>query len=133
MARRGGFDGQRAYEAKLMAHPQAVRDAAKDAIDKTAAETVARLKLNVPHGPDERGHIVDSIRVEPGRHELEVVIKVGSEAMPYAAPLEFGHKNPDGSRTAPAKFFFPTIKVMRKKLRARTIRAIRAAYRKLSK
>jgi hypothetical protein len=130
---KGGFTGQAAFEAKLRAIPIAVREAAKATNEKVAAETVARLKLTVPHGPDKRGHIVDSIRVEPGRHELEVIIKVGSEAMPYAAPLEFGHKNPDGSRTAPSKFFFPVIKIMRKRWRARLIRAIRSAYKKLSK
>jgi HK97 gp10 family phage protein len=132
MARRG-IVNQAEFEARLRAIPQAVRDAAKAANEKAAAETVARLKLTVPHGPDKRGHIVDSIRMEPGRHDLEVVIKVGSEAVPYAAPLEFGHKNKDGSRTRPTKFFFPTIKVMRKKWRARMQRAIRAALKKLSK
>lgn len=106
-----------------------MREAIKAVNDRIAAEHAARLAIAVPRGAPERGHIVASIKVTDGANEFEKRISIGSQASPYAGPLEFGHKNKDGTRSRPVKFFFPLAKIMRRKYRAALVRAVRKVLR----
>ena len=56
-------------------------------------------------------------------------MKVGDSGLKYAAPLEFGHGNPDGSRTPPRKFFFPNVRIINKKHGRRLRRWFRKAIK----
>lgn len=106
-----------------------MREAILAVNERIATAHAARLAITVPKGSPHRGHILSSIRVRTGANGFEKVISIGSEAFPYAAPLEFGHKNKDGSRTPPVKFFFPLARIMRRKYRAALIRAVRKVLR----
>ncbi|WP_395444051.1 hypothetical protein [Caulobacter sp. UC70_42] len=106
-----------------------MREAILAVNERIATQHAARLAITVPKGSPYRGHIVSSIRVKTGANGFEKVISIGSEAFPYAAPLEFGHRNKDGSRTPPTKFFFPLVRIMRRKYRAALIRAVRQVLR----
>jgi len=129
MARRSAFERQAAFEAALAKQPAAMREAIRLANNRTALAHAARLRRNVPKGSPNRGHIVSSVRVRAGSNDLEVIVSVGSPEFPYAAALEFGHKNRDGSQTAAVKYYFPLVKLMRRKHRAALIRAARKVWR----
>lgn len=101
---------------------------AKRACDVAADELVARVKAAVPRGDPRNGHIVDSVQ-KYQKDEHTVAVKIGGDATPYAAALEFGHAAPDGSRVPPQKVFFPQVRVINK----RHGRRIRRWFRKAIK
>jgi hypothetical protein len=106
-----------------------MRDAIKAVNERQAAAHVARLQLAVPKGSPYRGHIASSIRVITLNDGMTKVIRIGSQAFKYAAPLEFGHRNKDGSRTPKNPFFFPVARIMKRKYRAALTRAVRKVLR----
>ncbi len=106
-----------------------MREAILAVNERIAAQHAARLAITVPKGAPERGHIVSSIRVSTGKNGFQKSISIGAAGFPYAAPLEFGHRNKDGTRTRPVKFFFPLARIMRRKYRAALFRAVRKVLR----
>lgn len=103
-----------------------MREAIKAVNDRMAAQHVARLMIAVPKGSPYRGHIASSIRVITLDDGMTKIIRIGNyAAFKYAAPLEFGHRNRDGSRTPPNPFFFPVARIMRRKYRPALVRAVR--------
>jgi HK97 gp10 family phage protein len=124
----GGLDR---LKRKLEQLPQILRDEVREALDQSANEMADMVRTNLPNGPDERGHIRDSVAVKEGRHGLSVEVSMGDGAHPYAAPLEFGHAN--GSKHTPATpVFFPARKVVGKKHRNRVRRAFRRGVKKIT-
>lgn len=122
------FAGQDQFEAYLRnARANAEREARR-ACELAANEAAALAKASVSKGDARGGHIQDSIRVVKIDADTWAV-KVGDAAREYAAPLEFGHAAPDGSRVPPRKFFFPAIRVVNKRHRARIRRWFRKAIR----
>lgn len=97
--------------------------------ERMTAQHVARLIATVPKGSPYRGHIASSIRVITLNGGLTKIIRIGNQAFRYAAPLEFGHRNKDGSRTPPTPFFFPVARIMRRKYRPALQRAVRQVLR----
>ena len=89
---------------------------------------VQRVKASIGRGDPRNGHIADSVHAVKKDDKTYAVV-IGSDAMPYAAPLEFGHGNADGSRTPPQKVFFPNVKIINK----RHGRRIRRWFRKAIK
>lgn len=130
MARRSAFARQADFEAKLAQQPARMREAIIAVNERLAVEHVARLMAVVPKGSPYRGHIASSIRVITLDGGLTKIIRIGNHSTyKYAAPLEFGHRNKDGSRTPPTPFFFPLARIMRRKYRAALIRAVRKVLR----
>lgn len=110
---------------------RAKRDAEAEAMracEVSAKELEALVKATLGRGDPRNGHLIDSVvayRVD----DTTWGVKVGSEALKYAAPLEFGHGNADGSRTPPRKFFFPAVKIINKKHGRRIRRWFRKAIK----
>lgn len=101
--------------------PARMKVAVKDAIDKSAEELVSMQRRLVPV---DDGDLRDSIRVEPGRHELSVDVKAGDKKAFYAAMVEFGTLN-----ASPQPFFFPPYRALRRRIRGRITRALRKAVK----
>lgn len=124
--------GLEELKARFARIPVKVRDAAKAAIDKGADELVAFQKRLVPI---DTGALRDSIRKEPGRHELSVFIRAGgatttkpvrtgvSASYDYALAVELG------ANKKPAQpFFYPAYRASRKRIRGRITRAMKKAF-----
>lgn len=120
--------GQDQFEAYLRAAKAAAQAEARRACQTSAVDLAAKVKAAVPRGDPRRGHIQDSVTVYQKDPDTWAV-KVGDEARPYAAFLEFGHRDSGGGRVAPLKFFFPSVKVINKRHRAKLRRWFRKAIK----
>lgn len=122
------FKGQDQFETYLRQAKAAAQAEARRACQTSAEELAARVKRAVPKGDPRHGHIQDAVEVYQKDSDTWAV-KVGDSARPYAAFLEFGHRDPGGGRVAPLKFFFPSVKVINKRHRAKLRRWFRKAIR----
>ncbi len=128
MARIGGLDR---LKRKLEQLPTVLKDELRAAVEQSANEMADRVRNNLPTGPDERGHIRDSVRVSDGKHELAKKVTMGGEGFEYGPALEFGHAN--GSKHTPGvPVFFPARRVSSKRHRARVRRAYRRGVKKIT-
>jgi HK97 gp10 family phage protein len=90
-------------------------------LETQSALLVTLMKAAVEHGPT--GNLANSIRKEPGKKKTVVVIKAGGasttrhardgKSYDYARAVEFGTEH-----VSAQPFFFPTFRLMRKKLRS---------------
>ena len=114
-------------KARADAEAEAMR-----AIHMSADELVDRVKRSIKRGPDKNGHIADSVH-KYMEDEKTVSVKIGGDAVPYAAALEFGHHEGFGpgkkGRVPPQKVFFPNVRIINK----RHGRRIRRWFRKAIK
>lgn len=106
------------------------RDIFDDAVAELDAQSTALvglMKSAVKHGPT--GNLANSIRKEQGRKQTVVVVKAGGASTTrqggsgkpydYARAVEFGTEH-----VAAQPFFFPTFRLMRKKMRSAMRRRI---------
>ena len=110
---------------------KARRDAEAEAMracEMSAKELEARVKASLGKGDPRNGHLIDSVTAYK-KDATTWAVKVGDSGLKYAAPLEFGHGNPDGSRTPPRKFFFPNVRIINKKHGRRIRRWFRKAIK----
>lgn len=114
-------EGRERLKARLQAIPGRMRAEVRAAIEKSADELVG---MQQRLAPVDDGVLRDSIRKEPGDHDLAVAVKAGSDAAFYARFVEFGTQ-----RTPAQPFFFPAYRALRKRIRARISRAVRKAVR----
>ena len=110
--------------------PPELRDAAQKANAQSGDEMAKRLRKAAPLGPGP-DHIRDTVTVTAGDPDkLETVVEMGSNALEYILPLEFGYKR--GGKIVPGQRFFRSVRtVMRKKHRGRMTRALRKALKAL--
>lgn len=128
MARRTRVTGVEEMKKRIAALTDEVRAELQAANEKSAEALVERIKRTIPEGPPENGHLRDTVRSEPGRHELSISVKEGDPEHPYAAPLEFGHMT-HGKHVPAQPHFFPSVKVEAKKHRGRASRAVNKAIK----
>lgn len=114
-------DALRRLQARISAMPIAARKAIADALEKGADEMVDGAKALAPV---DEGHLRDSIRKEPGAHELQVRVVAGDEAAFYAPMVEYGT-----TKQTARPFFWPTYRLLRKRIRNRVSRAVNKAAR----
>jgi hypothetical protein len=123
-----GWTGVGQFELYLNKARDDAQAEARRACSVSADELVQRVKAAVPRGDPRNGHIVDSVeKFQDGPDTFGV--RIGGDATPYAAALEFGHAAPDGTRVPPQKVFFPSVKIINK----RHGRRIRRWFRKAIK
>lgn len=113
-----------AFNRRINAIPVEAREAIKEALVKGTDEAVVKIKANLPVGPDERGHIRDTVKSSPGRTELTIDVSMGSSEQPYSAALEWGH-HVHGHHVPAVPVFFPQIRKAKKRTRARIRRSIK--------
>lgn len=107
--------------ARMNAIPKNVREAVQPALDKSATELVGMQKTLAPV---DEGDLQDSIRSEPGDHELQRKVIAGDDKAFYARWREFGTAS-----QAASPFFYPAFRLLRKRLTNRIKRSIGKAVR----
>ncbi|UXN70896.1 HK97 gp10 family phage protein [Devosia neptuniae] len=118
--------GLSSLEKKLRAIPKATRVEIRGVLEKSATEMVALAKSLAP---TDDGDLVASIRQEPGKHDLSVVVRAGGEATTrngydYSLAVEHGTANmPD------QQFFWPAYRAVKKRAKSRATSAVRKAAR----
>ncbi|QDK32674.1 HK97 gp10 family phage protein [Sphingomonas sp. IC081] len=118
-----------AFVARLGRMSGAVRSAIDDVNRKTATAMAKRGKVITPRTED-APHLADSIKVESGDSRLmEYTVSVGSDALYYAVPLEFGHIGRDGTHVAANPFWVPLTRIFRKRHKSSLRRAVRKALK----
>lgn len=129
------LDGLNDLNRRLAALSAATKAELRTALDESADRVVAIQKSLAPV---DEGDLRNSIRKEPGEHELQIRIVAGGSAttkavrngataprIDYAVIAEFGTAN------RPARpFFYPGYRALRKAIRARLSRAYRNAARR---
>lgn len=98
--------------------------------NKTSADEFMNLvRVAVPQDPKARGgHLVESL-IETSTGPTGWSVSIGSASEPYPAHLEFGHRS-RGATHVPAKpFWYPSLRVVRKRNTARILAAQRAAIK----
>lgn len=120
-----------AFVRKLGGMGAAVRQAIDDVNRKTATAMLKRGKVITPRNDDADGpHIADTIKVEIGDSRLmEYTVSVGTDALYYAVPLEFGHVARDGTHVPANPFWVPLTRIFRKRHRTSLRRALRKALK----
>jgi hypothetical protein len=119
------------WNSQMANVPQALKDAAKDANTKSQEEFAKRLYRAAPLGPSP-SHIRNTIQKRDGdQTKFEKIVSIGSAALYYIIPLEFGHKTKGGKFIPGTRFFRSVRTIMRKKHRNRTRTAVRKALKKL--
>jgi len=113
-------------ERKLRAIPKATRVEIRGVLQKSASEMVTLAKALAP---SDEGDLVASIRQEPGRNDLAVVVRAGGDATTrngydYALAIEHGT-----SDTPEQPFFWNSYRAIKKRAKSRATRAIRKAAR----
>lgn len=118
--------GLRELNRKLAAIPKATRVEVRKVLEKSATEMVLLAK---GLAPTDEGDLVNSIRQEPGKNELAVVVRAGGEATTengydHAFAVEHGTVN-----MPEQPFFWNSYRAIKKRAKGRATRAIRKAAR----
>ena len=124
-------DQLRRLNKRFAAVSQAVRDAVRPALEKSADQLVAAARHLVP---EDQGDLKDSIRKEAGEHELQVAVKAGDGDAFYARWVEFGTSEQEAlvafaSEQEAQPFFFPAYRLNKKPIEARIKRAVTKAIK----
>ncbi|MGE3245716.1 MAG: HK97-gp10 family putative phage morphogenesis protein [Beijerinckiaceae bacterium] len=118
-------DGLKELNRKFARMPEEVRrDLAKE-LDRSAHD-VAGLARGL--APRDEGDLVQSIGVEPGKHDLARNVVAGDDDAYYARWVEHGS---DKTRASP--FFFPAYRALRRAIRARLGRAYAKAAKRVAR
>ena len=131
-------EGLEQLKARINALTPAVRDVMADAVAKGAQEMEAAAKLAAPVSEMEGhpGELRDSVHIVDGQTPL--LKRVIADARDpkgevYAGHVEFGHKTPKGNgHVPPAPFFYPTWRLLKKRIRSRITRSISTAVKQVA-
>lgn len=125
---------------KLTAIPDAVKGEIRKALEEGAEEIARMARSLVPVGST--GHLHDSIgwtwgdspkgsiaiATVGGPNDLRIVVYAGDEKAYYARWVEFG----TSLGQPPQPFFFPAYRAVRKRIKAKVNRAVKAAAKKVA-
>ena len=128
MAKSVPFDVD-AYTKRLQSFAPSIQEAEKESLDFYSDQAVALVKRNVPQ---DHGELVDTVRKEEGRGPLSVDVSVGGQGTDYAAHVEFGHRDGD-EQVPPHPFFYPAMRLTKKKYRNGMTAKVRKAMRAVCK
>lgn len=118
---------------KLAAIPNATKSEIRKVIEVSAAEMVSLAKTLAPV---DSGDLRDSIRSEPGTHDLAVVVRAGGDST--TVPARAGRGEHDYSvsvehgtiDTPEQPFFWPSYRAVKKRAKGRASRAVRKAVKR---
>lgn len=123
--------GMDRLEAKLKAMPSEIKAQVRAANQANAHEFIATIEAIIPRAHHIETHppLASTLTLSPGRTDTGVQVSIGGpKPMDFAAHLELGHM--EHGRHVPAQpFWFPTLRVARKRFSARVSRAINAAIK----
>jgi len=121
--------------AKFAKMPSRVRAAMKRSVDRNADSLVSQMRAIAPVSADgdHPGRLRDSIRKEEGRlGDVSAVVLVDAKdenGKPYAAHVELGHAAVDGSQVPAEPFFYPVVRINRKKIKRSIASAVSRAVK----
>ena len=124
--------GVAALQRRIASIPDGVVASTKGPLIKAADQLVARIRPTVPTSKleDQDGpRLRDSVRREPGDHELAVVVVEDGQdqdGKPIAKHVEHGHRAVDGSHVEALPHFWPSYQVEKRKIRSRVGRGMTA-------
>jgi hypothetical protein len=95
---------------------------------KSAKDFQALVRATAPVDPESRhGHLVDTLaQTEDAR---SVSVSIGNETHRYPFHLEVGHRARDGSHVPGKAFWFPAIRVLKKRRLGQIVRAENATVK----
>lgn len=108
------------FNRHLARLPEAFQELAQSEAKRGAEDAARTVKTNLPLGPEERGHIKDTVRVEQGRTDLSFDLKMGHDEgdFIYGQALEWGNLV-HGVVVPATPVFFPAVKKSKRRTRAR--------------
>lgn len=118
------IEGLERLRRKIAALPEAAKQEIKAALDESADELMAMQQRLVPV---DEGDLRKSIEKADGRHELQVLVRVGGPRAHHARFVEFGTQ-----KMSARPFFFPSYRASRKRIKSRVNRATRKAAQKVA-
>lgn len=129
-----GVKGADTVQEMFASVPDAIVEQLKPALEDSAGIMVDLVKSIAPVSdlsPDP-GSLRDSVRSEPGSHDLAVVvIEDGADenGKAIAAHVEQGHKAKDGTKVEAVPHFWPAYRVTKKRMRGKASRALTKAVK----
>lgn len=126
-------EGMEALRAKLAAISTAARQGMAEAINAGADELVETAKAACPTDETLESHpgeLRESIHKNDGAHELQVRVVADAQDAKghyYGAHVELGHRTPDGGAVPAKPFFYPSWRLVKRRVKARIARAITRA------
>jgi hypothetical protein len=114
-----GFESLQAKLLKLGSDAAAQK--IRDANSKNADEFMALISSIIPRG-DKDSHLADTLHRE-SYGPTGVAVVIGGAGHDYPLHLEAGHRNKGGQHVPGKPFWFPALRVQRKRWRARVRRA----------
>ena len=119
---------------KLAAMPRATKAEIRKVLEVSATEMVSLAKSLAPV---DSGDLRDSIRSEPGRHDLAVVVRAGGALTTVPAragngEFDYSISVEHGTIDTPEQpFFWPSYRAVKKRAKNRATRAVRKAARRV--
>lgn len=111
------------YLRRLKKVAPAIKNRVNKALETGAAEYAGMMRRLAPQ---QEGHVLDSIvyfaAIEA--EGLRWIVQAGDANAYYVRWVEFGHGN-----AAARPFFYPTVRALRRRVKARVVRAWRAGIR----
>ena len=97
--------------------------------EKSATEFMSLVKLGAPQDPnDPHGHLIASLKKEDVA-PAAVFVSIGDETRKYPAHLEIGHRSKDGKHVPAKPFWYPALRVVKKRNALRLARAERSVIK----
>jgi hypothetical protein len=119
--------------AKLRKLPDSLKAAAKAANEQCADDFMSAVRRVVPRGGKDPGQLARTLAKGPGKKSpLSVQVSIGGPEAPYAAHLEFGHLTAEGVHVPAVRFWFPVLRVNRKRYKSIRNRAANKALKALA-
>lgn len=128
-------EGAEGMAVRARALPGVIQRKVADALGVGADELVAMLRGVAPVGAqddDQPGRLREAVHREAGPSEIAIDVVVDprdSKGQGYAPHVEYGHVAENGTHVPAQPFFWPTIRVQRRRIRSRVARAASAGIR----
>ena len=130
----GSIEGLAELQRKIDALPDKLISGVREALWGGVSDAVAQMKAIAP--VDTIGanatHLRDHIHAEPGPHELAfdvIADPLDPEGRGYAAHVEYGHRAENGKHIPAEPYFWPVIRVNKRKIKNRVSRATTKALK----
>lgn len=123
------------FQQLMASVPKAVAAELEGSVQEQAESLAQTMRFVAPKGKDARRELVESIRVENGKHPLRKLVKAGGplttktsngKSYDYSLGMEFGNDQ------VPARpFFWPAYRLKKKSIRSAIQKKIKAAISKV--
>lgn len=117
------------WDAKLRRIPEMVKQAARDANGQNALDFMQQVATRVPIG-ERQPEMVSTLR-KTEDEKLGFEVSIGGPEAPYVFHVEAGHMGPGGVHVKAEPFWWTTLRVNKRRFKARLSRAVSTALKTL--